>query len=202
MNSKESASTAWRVHGERTVYDNEWVQVALADVEPPGGERFEHHVVRLRPAAVTMLLDERDRVLMIWRHRFVSDRWGWELPGGLVDAGEEPRQAAVRELREEVGYRASRLRHVTRFQPLVGAVDAWRDVFVGTGPVRVSERWETAEVERMTWIPLSSVMGMVTEGAVWNADTVIALLFVLAERGCRTGCDSRCGAPGSGADGA
>lgn len=183
VNSEESATTAWSVHGERTVYDNEWVQVALADVELPDGERLEHHIVRMRPAAVTLLLDEHDRVLMIWRHRFVSDRWGCELPGGLLDVGEEPRQAAERELREEVGYQATRLRHATRFQPLVGGVDAWRDVFVGTGPLRVSESLETTEVERAEWIPLASTLDMIADGSVWNADTQIALLFVLAERG-------------------
>jgi 8-oxo-dGTP pyrophosphatase MutT (NUDIX family) len=180
----------WRVHGERTVYDSEWVQVALADVEPPGGRRFEHHVVRLRPAAAVALLDDRDRVLMIWRHRFVSDRWGWELPGGLLDDGEEPAQAAARELREEVGYEAARLRPAARFQPLVGAVDAWRDVFVGTGPRRVGEPVQTGEVDRMEWVPLSRTLGMIADGSVWNADTVVALLFVLAEQG-------RAGAAGS-----
>ena len=39
------------IHGERLVYDNPWVKLALVDVEPPGGERFEHHVVRLSHVA-------------------------------------------------------------------------------------------------------------------------------------------------------
>jgi ribosomal protein S5 len=35
----------WVVHGERAVYASPWVSVALVDVQVPGGERFEHHVV-------------------------------------------------------------------------------------------------------------------------------------------------------------
>jgi 8-oxo-dGDP phosphatase len=61
-----------------------------------GGRRFEHHVVRLKRAAIAAVA-ERDRVLMMWRHRFVPDRWGWELPGGLVEDGEEPVVTAARE---------------------------------------------------------------------------------------------------------
>jgi hypothetical protein len=36
-----------KVYGERVLYDSPWVRLALVDVEPPDGHRFEHHVVRL-----------------------------------------------------------------------------------------------------------------------------------------------------------
>jgi hypothetical protein len=35
------------VFGERTLYDNPWVRPTSVDIEPPDGNRFEHHVVRL-----------------------------------------------------------------------------------------------------------------------------------------------------------
>ena len=42
----------WRVHGERRIYTSPWVNLALATVEPPGVDPFEHHVVRAAgPAA-------------------------------------------------------------------------------------------------------------------------------------------------------
>jgi hypothetical protein len=34
----------------------------------------------LRPSIVVM--DEDDRVLLLWRHRFITDTWGWEVPAG------------------------------------------------------------------------------------------------------------------------
>ena len=73
----------WQVHGERTIYDSEWVRLTLADVEIPGGERFEHHVVRMpNNAAGTVVLDPERGVLLLWRHRFITDTWGWEIPAG------------------------------------------------------------------------------------------------------------------------
>src|ERR1700753_2127454 len=94
-------SGGWRTFGERSVYDSAWVRVEQIDVELPSGERYWHEVVRLHRAAMMVLLDDQDRVLLLWRHRVAQDRWGWELPGGLVDDGEEPADAAVRELEEE-----------------------------------------------------------------------------------------------------
>ena len=67
------------------------------DVELPDGERVWEHVVRLPQAALMALLDDQRRVLLVWRHRFVPDMWGWELPGGQVDEDEDPAEAAARE---------------------------------------------------------------------------------------------------------
>ncbi|MGF1651851.1 MAG: NUDIX domain-containing protein [Actinomycetales bacterium] len=174
----------WAVHGERTIYDNEWVRLGLVDVELPGGERFEHHVVHLRPAAITAVVDDREEagwhVLMLWRHRFVADAWNWELPGGLVADGEEPAAAAAREVLEETGYEVGALDHVVTYEPIIGMVDCPHYVFVGRAPRKVAEPTERNELERMEWVPLSRAAGFVREGLVRNSGTLIALLHVLA----------------------
>src|SRR5258708_27731053 len=94
----------WVVHGERPVYESPWVSLALVDVEVPGGERFEHHVVRMPGEASAVVVRDKDRVLLIHRHRFITDTWGWEIPAGRVEAGEDPIVAAERETLEETGW--------------------------------------------------------------------------------------------------
>ena len=117
------------------------------------------------------------------RHRFVQDRWGWELPGGLIDEGEEPAETAVRELEEETGYRAGRVEHLITFQPMVGMADSEHVVFVGRVPERIGEPTETTEVERMEWVPLASVPGLIAAGEIWNSGTLVALLRLLMPQG-------------------
>ncbi len=127
----------WRIHGERDIYDNPWVKLQVWDVEPPGVKRFEHHVVKLHRVAVTAVLDDQDRVLMMWRYRFVPQQWGWELPGGIVDEGEEPGDTALREVVEETGWRPKSVDHVVTYQPMVGMVDSPHEIFVGHGADQV-----------------------------------------------------------------
>jgi 8-oxo-dGTP pyrophosphatase MutT (NUDIX family) len=48
----------------------------------------------------------------VWQRRFVQDSWGWELPVGLIDKGEERAETAARELEEGFGYRVAQVEHL------------------------------------------------------------------------------------------
>jgi len=129
---------------------------------------------------MTAILDDKNRILMMWRHRFVTDRWGWELPGGLVDPGEDPAVAAARELEEETGLRPRSLEHLVSFQPMVGMVDSEHHVFLARGADRIGEPTELTEAQRLQWIPLAEIPKLIARGEIWNSGTLVAVLHVLA----------------------
>ncbi|WP_161790239.1 GntR family transcriptional regulator [Streptacidiphilus carbonis] len=174
-------STAWQVHGERPIYENYWVTVTQADIQTPDGERFDHHKVYLPPAAMAAMLDDQGRVFMMWRHRFVSDTWNWELPGGVVEDGEDPKDTAVREILEETGYRPiGEVEHVVSFEPMIGTVASPHHVFVVRGVEYVAEPTEVNESQKTAWVPLSEIPGLIARGEIANSGALIALLYLLA----------------------
>lgn len=177
-------STAWKVFGERPIYENRWVTVAKADIQTPDGERFEHHKVYLPAAAMTAMVDDRNRVFMMWRHRFVSDTWNWELPGGLVDDAEDPAVTAAREILEETGYRPKgTLEHVASFEPMIGTVTSPHHVYVARGVEYVTEPTEVNEAQRTAWVPLTEIPNLIASGEIANSGTLIAVLHLLATEG-------------------
>ena len=92
-----TAGMRWITHGERSVYESPWLGVGLVDVEIPGHRRFEHHAIRVPRPAAGVIMHEPDRgVLLLWRHRFITDTWGWEIPAGRIEAGETLEQGAAR----------------------------------------------------------------------------------------------------------
>jgi 8-oxo-dGTP pyrophosphatase MutT (NUDIX family) len=96
------------VHGERRIYASEWLNVSLADVELPDGTRFDHHVVRLpHPAVGTIVTAPGRGVLLLRRHRFITDTWGWEIPAGRVEPGETLARRSRRRAGDRSGSSAS-----------------------------------------------------------------------------------------------
>jgi 8-oxo-dGTP pyrophosphatase MutT (NUDIX family) len=170
----------WTVHGERSLYESEYMNLRLVDVELPSGARFEHHVLRFpREAAATVVHDTARGILLLRRHRFVTDSWGWEIPGGRVDEGETPADAAARETLEETGWRPGLLRHLFSYHPAPGGVDQRFHVFAADGAVEEGTP-DVDEAERVEWVPLDGVRELVRTGDVTDGYSLTALLWVLA----------------------
>ncbi len=173
----------WTVYGERAVYDDRWVRLVLVDVEPPHGQRFEHHVVRLGRVAVALVLNEVEKVLTLWRYRFATEDWGYELLGGIVEDGEEPVEAARREVEEESGYRpAGDGEHLISFQPLPGMVDAPIDVFLFREAEKVGEPTDLEEAARIEWKPVAELLDLAVQGELLGSGTLVPVLLYLATR--------------------
>lgn len=175
-------SVRWRTFGERIVYENPEIRVDQVDAELPDGERIWRWVARLHRTASMVLTDEQDRVLLLWRHRFVQDRWGWELPGGFVDDDEQPAEAATRELEEQTGYRAGEVGQLVSFQPAVDVVDGEHTVFVGQAPEQLGDPISLEGIDRAEWVRLESVPGLIASGEIWTSATMVGLLQVLTQR--------------------
>lgn len=163
--------------------DTRRLRLSIAQVELPDGVHFEQYVFRMPKAAMTVVLDDaRERVLMIWRHRFVPDCWTWELPGGYVDPDEDLAIAAAREVEEETGWRPRKMTLLTRFQPLVGSADFENLIFLGEGAEDTGTPVDINEAARVEWINLDSVRDRIARGGIIGAGTQIALLHILAFR--------------------
>ena len=169
----------WVIHGERLVDDTPHIRVSLADVELPNHVRFTQYVFRMRRCAMTVVLnDAGDRILLMRRHRFIVDRWIWELPGGYVDDGEDPGAAAAREVEEETGWRPRGIEFVMSCQPVIGNADYPQDLYLAHGAERVGEPEidETAEVQ---WVPVDETPAMIAKGDILGAITIIGVQHVL-----------------------
>lgn len=176
----------WTIHGEREIDASRRLRLSIAEVELPDGTRFEQYVMRIPAAAMAVVVDEQLRVLMLRRHRFILDRWVWELPGGYLneEEGEDPGVCAAREAEEETGWRPGVVEHLVTFQPMVGSADAANHLYLGREARYVGEP-DVNEPGEVAWIPLAQAPGMIAEGSVVGAASVIGLLAARERLGVR-----------------
>lgn len=172
----------WTVHGEKPLYTDEWLDIRLADVELPDGHRIAHRLIRTPPGAGCVVIRD-GQVLLLWRHRFITDTWGWEIPLGKIDSGEDPARAAARETEEETGWRPGPLAFLLRVEPTAGISDSAHHVYLADGGERTGPPADDYESDHVSWMPLAEVPERIGRGEIASGTTLAALLYALARQG-------------------
>jgi 8-oxo-dGTP pyrophosphatase MutT (NUDIX family) len=172
----------WIIHAENVIDDTRRAVWSIAQVELPDGVRFEQYVLRAPAAAMTLLVVD-ERVLLIRRHRWVIDRWVWELPGGYCDDGEDLAACAAREAEEETGWRPTALKPLLSFQPWVATANAEQHLFVSYGAELVSEiPTDINEAAEIRWWPIEEIPALIASGEVTGSASLIGLQALLLDR--------------------
>jgi 8-oxo-dGTP pyrophosphatase MutT (NUDIX family) len=170
----------WTTHKRTPIYRSEWVELWLDDVEVPGGQRFEHHVLRFPKHSNVAVVARDGEVLLIWRHRFITDSWGWEVPGGWSEPGEDPQTTIRREIEEETGWRADSVRKLLDYNAISGIGDMHFSLFVARGAERVGAPQDVSETDRAEWKSLTEVRKLLDSGHITDGPSVTALSYYLA----------------------
>jgi 8-oxo-dGTP pyrophosphatase MutT (NUDIX family) len=171
----------WINHGERPVYESPWLSLGLADIEIPGHRRFEHEVIRFPTGAAGAVVHDPDLgVLLIWRHRFPTDSWGWEIPAGRIDPGEDAATCAAREAEEETGWRPGPVSPLVTYAPSTGISDQRFHVFEAAGAAHVGDPTDPTEAALVEWRSFDQVRTGLRDGSIIDGMSVTGLAYFLA----------------------
>ncbi|MFJ4158502.1 NUDIX domain-containing protein [Microbacterium testaceum] len=166
---------AWTTRASRTVYENRWIHVREDEVTGPHGDGI-YGVVRMQhPAVFVVALDDDERVCFVELERYTTGR-SLEIPAGGSD-GEDPLEAAKRELLEETGVTASEWISLGRMNALNGIADAPEYVFLARGLKTTDATQSQSEegIDAVRWVPFAEALALVTDGTVTDGETIGAL---------------------------
>ena len=180
MNAQQAGS--WRIHDEQDLGSFGRGSLKRVSVDLPDGVSFDQYVIELPQAVVVAAVNEEGAVLMIRRHRFILDRWVWELPGGYVEEGEDLDAAAARELEEETGWRPARVEHMVTFQPMVGSADSANHVYAAYDCVATGAGVDVNEAGEVRWVSMDEASQLVKTGEAVGAASVVAISELAARR--------------------
>lgn len=193
---KERRKRQARVKASRIVYRGKVFRVRRDVVEEPalpGGHRARQpevlrEIVDHNGSVVVLPILPDGRVLLVRQYRHAARDFLWELVAGHIEPGEDPRAAARRELREETGYRARRLRRVAEFYPTPGFLAETMILYQATGLRPGHARPEDDEALETRPFGLPELQRMIRRGELRDAKTLVGTLLLAAggARGPRT----------------
>jgi 8-oxo-dGTP pyrophosphatase MutT (NUDIX family) len=176
--------TPWTTLTARIVYDNPWIRVEEHEVINPSGGRNQYGKVCFKNRAVAILaLDAADNVYLVGQHRYTLDEYSWELPMGGAPAGEGPRAAAERELREETGLTAGCWRELMTVHTSNSITDESGVVYVAEELVAGEQAPEETEDLTVKVLPFEDAFRWALDGRITDAISLAAIFRLAAERG-------------------
>lgn len=152
----------------------------MVSIRMPGGRTIRREVVRHPGAVAIVPLLPDGRVVLIRNYRIALEAWEWEIPAGTMSPGESPESCAARELIEETGHRAGRIRPLAAYHTTPGMTDEVMHAFVADDLVHVGQHLEEDEAIEVRPIPAGEALAMIERGELRDGKSMTALL--LAER--------------------
>jgi ADP-ribose pyrophosphatase len=145
----------------------------------PGGVRADRDII-VHPGSVVVLPIFQDgRVLLIRQYRHTVGEFLWELVAGRKEPGESPAVAARRELREETGYTARRLRRLLHIIPTPGFVNERMWIFAADELAEGAAQPEEDEKITPRKFTLKQVDAMIRSGRLRDAKSIAGLLYYM-----------------------
>ncbi|MEN3002495.1 MAG: NUDIX hydrolase [Armatimonadota bacterium] len=163
----------------RVLYQGRVVTLRLDMVRLPNGHITQREIVEHRGAVAIVPLLDADTVLLIRQYRQAVGETLLEIPAGTLEPGEPPEQCAMRELQEETGYRANRLRHLFSQYLAPGYSQEVLHVYLAEQLTPAPQQTEVDEMVQLVPTPLSQIVPMILKGEIKDAKTIAGLLMTL-----------------------
>lgn len=161
------------------IYDGAIINLRRDKVTVQGGTSYREIIEHNGGAVIAALTDDK-KLVMVRQYRKPAGKVMLEVPAGKIDPGEKPLEAAVRELKEETGYTASKVEFLTEFYPSVGYSEEKLYLYLCTGLIPGETCFDENEAIDIEEMELDKLFKMVMSGELDDAKTIIAILMVKA----------------------
>jgi ADP-ribose pyrophosphatase len=159
----------------RVIYRGRKIDLALQTLTLADGTQADREVVVHRGAVALVPMVDEEHVCLVEIQRYSVGKTLFEVPAGTLDPGESPEQTAERELREETGYRARRMRRLREWYVSPGVMTERMYLFLcedlepGAAQLEPDERLQTVIV------PWKQALAMVDDSRIEDAKSMLAL---------------------------
>ena len=167
----------------KEIFNGRVIRVTLEKVQLEDGTTSTREVVHHHGGACVLPVDADGNVTMVRQFRYALGEELWELPAGKLEAGEDPFEAAKRELSEECGLTADTYTELGVVYPTVGYDSERIYLWAAEGLHTVGQHLDAGEFLDVVKMPFAQALGLVMDGTIRDSKTQVALLKYAQLRG-------------------
>jgi ADP-ribose pyrophosphatase len=169
----------------REIYRGRIVNLRVERVTLPNGRPVDLELMTHPGAAAVVAADDARRVVLIRQYRYAAGGYIWELPAGVLATPDEaPEACAARELREEAGLAAARLRRLGCIFTTPGFCDERIHLFLAEDLRDEGHRHDDDEViAEIARVPLPEALEQIRAGVIVDGKTIAGLHLAAAALG-------------------
>lgn len=175
----------WTTESSEIVYETPWFKIHKDSVRNHNGKLLTYSYMELHhPTVLIVAADAEGKVLLQRNYRYPIDRTIWEMPAGHSD-GQEPLEAAKRELLEEAGLSSTDWHDLGHFYTATGTAKMERQVFLARDvQPAASKRDEDEEITDQTFFTVQEIDDMIRAGQI-ESSGIISALYVAKNYGLK-----------------
>jgi ADP-ribose pyrophosphatase len=161
----------------KTIDRNPWWEYRYDRYHHPDGSEGEYYFVHTPGSAMVVPVTPEGNLVFVKQFRYLNGRVSIEFPGGGVKEGQSASDAANRELKEETGFEAGRLRELGIFNPMNGVTDELCTVFMATDLKKSVATPEPTEEFELLELSIDECHAAIRSGQLWDGMTLAALMI-------------------------
>jgi ADP-ribose diphosphatase len=170
-----------KVLKQEIVFNGGHVKVRVDRVIEPAGHEATREIVVHSGAVCIVAKPSDSEVLLVRQYRHATGGELLEIPAGGLDPGEDPLDAARRELEEETGYHAANVIPRASFWTTPGFTTEYMWLFEATGLTRTQIHPDEDEVIEVDVVKVDDALRMIDDGRIQDAKTILGLLRVFGK---------------------
>ncbi|MBQ7544375.1 MAG: NUDIX hydrolase [Synergistaceae bacterium] len=168
---------------EKRIFDGKILSVRLDEVRTPSGRLAAREVVEHKAAVGMLVVTSRRSVLLVRQYRYAVHEATLEVCAGLIEKGEDPAQAAEREMQEELNVKAGKLYAIGDFYASPGFCTEMFTLFLAENLTESSLPQDEDENVSVVEVKFSDIPIMIREGKIRDSKTFAALSWLMAKEG-------------------